>query len=433
VASPGQVQNIADVLAPEPDDYFILKPKHSGFYESALGILLDHLNARQLILTRGTADERCRANLKIAAEITRYFLRAGARALPMVAPSHVSPGIPRWHVRCSAELAMARVTSLRARDSERERVSPWSLGGLGIIELGKRVWSEANEDEIFDRAAALSYYFVFAIFPALLFLTSLLGMLPNPDLMNSIMAYVAQAMPADAASIVERTLSEVVGGARGSLLSIGALAALWAASGGLSAMMTALSVTYDVQDSRSWWKRKMIALGLTFALAIVLLSAAALMVFGGSIGRFLGNTVGMGDVAVLVWSIVQWPLGVVFLVFGIALLYYAAPAVEHRKWYWITPGSLVATLGWIAMSLGLRFYLSHFSNYTATYGSITGVMLLMLWLYLTGLVLLVGAEVNAEIEHAAAARGAVTAKAKGEKAPGVPGEPAQERDLDRAV
>ena len=166
---------------------------------------------------------------------------------------------------------------------EPDRVSPWSLGGPGIIELGKRVWSEANEDELFDRAAALSYYFVFAIFPALLFLTSLLGMLPNPDLMNRIMAYVAQAMPADAASIVERTLSEVVGGARGSLLSIGAIAALWAASGGLSAMMTALSVTYDVQDSRSWWKRKVIALGLTFALAIVLLSAAVLMVFGGHV------------------------------------------------------------------------------------------------------------------------------------------------------
>jgi hypothetical protein len=94
-----KVQNIADVLAPGPDDYFVLKPEHSGFYESALGILLDHLNARQLILTRGTADERCRANLKIAAEITRYFLRAGARALPMVAPSHVSPGIPA--VACS--------------------------------------------------------------------------------------------------------------------------------------------------------------------------------------------------------------------------------------------------------------------------------------------------------------------------------------------
>ena len=157
------------------------------------------------------------------------------------------------------------------------------------------------------------------------------------------------------------------------------------------------------------------------------------MVFGGTIGWVLGNTVGMGNVALRVWSIVQWPLAVVFLVFGIALLYYAAPAVKHRKWYWVTPGSLIATLGWIAMSVGLRFHVSHFSNYTATYGSITGVVLLLLWLYLTGVVLLLGGEVNAEIEHAAAARGDVTAKARGEEAPGVPGKPAQRGShLDRA-
>ena len=179
----------------------------------------------------------------------------------------------------------------------------------------------------------------------------------------------------------------------------------------------------------------MIAIGLTFGLAVVLLSAAVLLVFGGTIGRFLGNTVGLGDVAVSIWNVAQWPLAVVFLVFGIALLYYAAPAVEHRKWYWVTPGSFVATIGWLVISLALRFYVSHFSNYSATYGSIAGVILLLLWLYLTGLVLLLGGEVNAEIEHAAAARGAATAKAKGEKAPGEAGEPARQgkSDPDRAV
>jgi len=159
------------------------------------------------------------------------------------------------------------------------------------------------------------------------------------------------------------------------------------------------------------------------------------MVFGGPIGRFLGDTVGMGDVAVGIWNVAQWPVALVFLVFGIALLYYAAPAVEHRKWYWVTPGSFVATIGWIAMSLGLRFYVSHFSNYSTTYGSIAGVILLLLWLYLTGLVLLLGGEVNAEIEHAAAARGAPTAKAKGETAPGVAGVPAHpgQSDPDRVL
>ena len=303
-------------------------------------------------------------------------------------------------------------------------MSVWKLGGLSVLELGKRVWREANQDEIFDRAAGLSYYFVFALFPALMFLTALLGMLPIPDLMNRLMAYVEQAMPPDAASMVQKTLGEIVGGARGSLLSIGALAALWAASGGVVAMMTALSIAYDVHDNRPWWKRRVIAIALTFGLAIVMLSAAVLLVFGGTIGRFLGDTVGLGNLAVTVWNVIQWPLAVGFVVFGVALLYYAAPAVEHRKWYWVTPGSVVATIAWIAMSLGLRLYVSHFGDYTATYGSIAGVILLLLWLYLTGVVLLLGGEVNAEIEHAAAERGATTAKAKGEQAPSVAGKPA---------
>jgi membrane protein len=197
-------------------------------------------------------------------------------------------------------------------------VSPWKLGGLTVGALARRVWKEANDDEIFDRAAGLSYYFVFALFPALLFLTALLGMLPIPDLMDRLMSYVEQAMPGDAASIMQKTLGEIVIGAKGSLLSIGALAALWAASGGVASMMTALSVAYDVEDQ-------------------------------------LGNTVGLGAVAVKVWNVAQWPVAIGFVVAAVALMYYVAPAVEQRRWYWVTPGSLVATVAWIAMSLGLRF------------------------------------------------------------------------------
>ena len=304
-----------------------------------------------------------------------------------------------------------------------KRVSPWKLGGLSVGELGKRVYKEAWTDEIMDRAAGLAYYFLFALFPALLFLTSLLGMLPVPDLMNRMMSYVEQTLPGDAASMIQKTLGEIVRGARGGLLSVGALAALWAASAGLASMMTALNVAYDVEDSRPWWKRRAIAVGLTLALSLLILSAMVLLVFGGAIGRFLGNTVGLGNLAVTLWNIAQYPIAIAFVVLGIALLYYAAPAVEHRTWYWVTPGSIVATVAWIAISLGLRFYVSNFGNYSATYGSIAGVILLMLWLYITGLVMLLGAEINSEIEHAAAARGAPTAKAEGEKSPGVPGPP----------
>lgn len=313
-----------------------------------------------------------------------------------------------------------------------KRVSPWKLGGLSVGELGKRVLRESSEDEITDRAAGLAYYFVFALFPALLFLTSLVGMLPIPDLMDRLMSYVEQTMPSDAASLIQKTLAEIVGGARGGLLSIGVLAALWGASAGVASMMTALSIAYDVEDKRPWWKRRLIAIALTVALAALMLCAVALLVFGGAIGTFLGNTVGLGEGAVKVWNVAQWPVAAFFVVLAVALVYYAAPAVEQRRWVWVTPGSVVATLAWIGMSLALRFYVTNFGNYSATYGSIAGVILLMLWLYLSGLVLLFGAEVNAEIEHAAAERGAVTAKARGEEAPGKPAPEPQAKSPDVA-
>jgi membrane protein len=296
--------------------------------------------------------------------------------------------------------------------------SPWHLGGLTIRELGRRVYDQINADEVLDRAAALSYYFLFALFPTLLFLVALLSVLPVENLMDRLMAYAEQVMPPDAASLVETTLAEIRETGRGGLLSVGALTALWAASAGVAAAMTALNVAYGVTEPRPWWKRRLVAIGLTLVLGVFALGALVLMVFGGAIGRLLGAVVGLGDLAVIVWNVVQWPLAVVFLLLGIAIVYYAAPAVEHRRWYWVTPGSLVATLVWIAASIGLRLYVTYMGDFAATYGSIGGVILLVLWLYLGGLALLVGAEINSEIEHAAAMRGVASAKAKGEHAPG---------------
>ncbi|PYM14493.1 MAG: YihY/virulence factor BrkB family protein [Candidatus Rokuibacteriota bacterium] len=292
--------------------------------------------------------------------------------------------------------------------------SPWNLGGLSLPTLARRVYHEIDEDEIFDRAAALAYYFLFALFPTLLFLTTLFGMLPVPGLIDRMMAYLQDVLPGDSASMMQKTLGEIVRGARGRLLSIGALAALWAASAGVSSMISALDITYEVSDPRPWWRRRLLAIGLTLALSLLALVAMVLLVFGGTIGSLLGNRIGFGGVAVAIWNVVQWPVAVFCVVFGVALVYYTAPAVRQR-WYWITPGSLFATFAWVTMSIGLRLYVEYFGNYNATYGSIGGVILLLLWLYLTSAVLLIGAEINSEIEAAAARRGAETAKAAGER------------------
>jgi membrane protein len=292
--------------------------------------------------------------------------------------------------------------------------SPWRLGGLSVRQLAARVWAEMWADEVTDRAAALSYYFLFALFPALLFLTALIGLLPVQGLMDQLIAYVAVVLPGDSASVIRKTLDEIVSGAHGSLLSLGALTTLWAASNGMASIITALNVAYDVDDPRPWWKQRLVAIAITLGFSILILTALLLMVFGPKIGGSIAGWLGLGTVFTTAWNVLSVPLIILFVLVGIALVYYLAPAVEQH-WRWVTPGSTLAVVLWLAMSFGLRQYVAHFGNYNATYGSIGGVILLMLWLYLTGVVLLLGAEVNSEIEHAAAARGAVTAKAEGER------------------
>jgi membrane protein len=295
----------------------------------------------------------------------------------------------------------------------RDDASPWKLGGLTVRQLAGRVWNEIWEDEVTDRAAGLAYYLLFALFPALLFLTALLGMLPIPNLMDRLMAYVNQALPGDAASITQKTLQEIMQGAHGGLLSLGVLGALWASSNGMASLITALNACYDIPEGRPFWKRKALAIGLTVLFALFILSALVLMVFGPKIGEAVAGWVGLGEVFTTVWNVVSVPVAVLLVTIGVALIYYLAPAAEQR-FRWVTPGSAVAVVLWLAMSAGLRYYVTNFGDYTATYGSIAGVILLMLWLYLSGVALLLGAEINAEIEHAAAARGAPDAKAEGE-------------------
>jgi membrane protein len=297
-----------------------------------------------------------------------------------------------------------------------DRPSPWELGGLTVRQLARRVWNEMSADEVLDRAAALSYYFVFALFPALLFVVALLGFLPLGDLLDTLLGYARRVLPGDSASLLERTLREITAQQSGGLLSVGALVAVWSASAGLASVMAAINIAYDVQDARPWWKRRLLALGLTVGFAVFLVVALALMAFGPRIGGAIAAFAGLGGVFTTLWNVISVPIAVGVILLGFALVYYLAPAAEQH-WRWVTPGSAAAVALWLVASFGLRLYVTHFGNYSATYGSIGGVILLLLWLYLTGLVLLVGAEVNAVIEHAAAARGAVTAKAEGERAP----------------
>jgi membrane protein len=279
------------------------------------------------------------------------------------------------------------------------RLTSWFLGGLTPAELARRVWLDLWKDEVMDRAASLSYYFLLALFPTLLFLAALLGLAPVPDLLQTLLTYAARVLPGDAASLVRRTLSEVLAGASGGLVSIGALAALWAASSGTASIMTALNVAYHVVDRRPWWRRRLIAVLLTLALAVFTLAGLLLLVFGERIGEAVAARMGLGALFTLVWNVLRSPAAALLVLAGITLVYALAPA-SRRRWRWISPGALFALLMWLVTSFGLRLYVTYFGNYNATYGSIGGVILLMLWLYLSGVALLVGAEIDAAVERA---------------------------------
>jgi len=300
-------------------------------------------------------------------------------------------------------------------EAVKERTSPWKLGGLTPWQLSKRVYHEINEDEVFTRAAALSYYFVSALFPMIFFMMAILGLLAQShDLQSTLLSDTARFMPADAFGLVQKTLREIANSSTGLKLAFGLVLALWSGAGGVVSIMDALNRCYHVKDTRPFWKQRLIALGLTVAIAVLTIMALTIVLYGGNIASFVGRHVGLSNVTVIAWRVVQWPIALLFVVISFALLYYWGPDAK-QQWQWITPGSLVGVITWIGASLLFRVYLHFFNSYSKTYGSLGAVIVLLLWLYISGLAIMMGGEINSEIENAAAKRGHTEAKEQGEK------------------
>ena len=282
-------------------------------------------------------------------------------------------------------------------------MSLWQLGNLSWKELAKRVWSEVNEDDIFGRAAQLSYYFLLALFPLLLFITAVLGQFADAgsELRQNLLNLLGSVVPQEAGDLINETIEKVEEGSGGGKISFGILATLWAASNGMTAICQTLNVAYEVEETRPWWKVRLISLGLTVALAVLILSALTLMLFGHHIADYVAASFSFGQVFTWSWKILQWPLVLLFVLVAFALIYYLAPDVKKAGWHWVSPGAIVAVTLWLLVSFGFRAYLSYFNSYNATYGSLGAVIILMLWFYFTGAAILIGGEVNSEIELAA--------------------------------
>jgi membrane protein len=298
--------------------------------------------------------------------------------------------------------------------------SLWGFGGLSLKDLGKRVLSEIKGDEVFGRSAQLAYYFLLALFPLLLFLTSVIGLLlgSGSGLRQSLFNYLSQVLPGSAFQIVDKTMYEVSASSSGSKVTFGILAALWAASNGMGAITEALNVAYNVKESRPWWKQRLTAISLTLALSVLIISALVLVLYGGKLADYIAGNYGFGELFSVSWKVLQWPIVLAFMLVAFALIYYVAPDLHEQKWEWVTPGSVVGVGLWLIVSFGFKLYLHFFDTYSKTYGALGAVIVLMLWLYLSGAAILIGGEVNSEIENAAAEAGDSEAKEKGEKAPG---------------
>ncbi|HWT01573.1 MAG TPA: YihY/virulence factor BrkB family protein [Pyrinomonadaceae bacterium] len=297
--------------------------------------------------------------------------------------------------------------------------SMWGFGGLTWKELGKRVWNEMNADDVWGRAAQLSYYFLLALFPLLLVLMALLGIFADKsvELRDSLINYLTQVMPASAGDLVKTTIQGVTESAGGGKISFGILATLWAASNGMGAISETLNTAYNVKESRPYWKTRLVAIGLTVALALLIMVALALLLYGFEIADAIASWAGLSGVFTVTWKIAQWPIVLFFILLAFNLIYYFAPDLKEQEWKWVTPGAAIAVVLWILVSFGFKTYLKYFNSYSATYGSLGALIIMMLWFYFTGLAILIGGEINSEIENAAAKAGDPEAKEKGEKTP----------------
>lgn len=288
----------------------------------------------------------------------------------------------------------------------------WHLGGLSPAELARMVWYEIGKDDVLGRAAQLSFYFLLSLFPLLIFFSSVLGSVfaGNRDLYYDLLSYLQSVMPPTAYSLVRATVNEIAVDSGRGKLSLGLVATLWTASSGMEAMINGLNIAYDVSETRPWWRRRFVALNLTILLAVISGTALALGVFGGRIGSLMAEQVGYADAYRRLWVTAQVAFPPLFMLVVFSLIYRFSPNVRAHGWQALVPGSFVAIVLWITATLLFRFYLSRFDSYSNTYGSLGAVIVLMLWLYLSGVAILVGGEVNSEIRKAAARAGVAEAR-----------------------
>src|SRR5215213_5659130 len=272
---------------------------------------------------------------------------------------------------------------------------------LGLVDFARLTYKEMNEDHVMAFAGNLTYKGLFAVFPFFTFLLSLLGIFNADDLVKTTVDQLSGVVPESATKFVEDQLLGITNSQAESAFTFGAIVsvalALWGVSGAFRSVMEAMNVMYSVEEDRPFWKVYGLSVFMSLGVVIMLVGALVLVVFGESIGVAVADVVGLGSVFATVWSILQWPVVALVVLFAFALIYYFAPAAQQR-FRWISPGSILAFVFWLIFSLLFSLYASIAGSYNETYGSLAGVIILMLYVYYSALIMLIGAEINQVIE-----------------------------------
>jgi membrane protein len=286
--------------------------------------------------------------------------------------------------------------------------SLWRLGGLTWPQFATRVWRHFWTDRILDQSAKLSFYLLLSLFPLLIFLIALFGLMlqAGPALLEELQRTLRAFAPPSASALIDRTLMEIITGSGGLTLSIALVSAIWTASQGMVALLEGVHIAYHVRQARPWWKTFPIAMGLTVITLTLITVALLLVLFGDRLSAIAALGSAPLRVAASAWRLLKWPLLAGFPLLAFDLLYLYGSRLARRRWHWLTPGAVTAVGLWLGTSFGFKLYLDVLDTFALTYGSIGAVIILVLWFYLSGMAILVGAEVNAVIEDAGARRSA---------------------------
>jgi membrane protein len=263
--------------------------------------------------------------------------------------------------------------------------------------VARRTLQEIGDDRCFGLAAQLAFYFLLALFPALLFLVALIGYLPIDNALDELLVALGTVAPRELVTLLRTQIDAIASGSAASLLTLGIAGAIWSSSAGMMAIIDALNHAYDVGEWRPWWKRRLVALALTVALAAFIIVSLALVLIGPDAAHRVAAFIGVAPTAVVLWSVLRWPTMIALVILGVTLVYYFAPN-RRSRWVWMVPGAVLATALWVVSSFAFKFYVMNFGDYTATYGAIGGVIVTMLWFYVSSVAILIGAELNGVIE-----------------------------------